>query len=52
MAKEFRIRQAGDIETIVDKKSAVIMLVLDCTTSLGDSDFGQMKDAERILSDC
>jgi len=26
--------QSGDTETIVDKKSAVVMLVLDCTTSL------------------
>lgn len=43
--KNSEFGQAGDIETIVDKKSAVIMLVLDCTTSLGDSDFGQMKDA-------
>lgn len=37
--------QTGDIETIVDKKSAVVMLVLDCTTSLGSNDFGQMKEA-------
>lgn len=37
--------QAGDVETIVDKKSAVVMLVLDCTTSLGTDDFKLMKSA-------
>lgn len=37
--------QAGDIETVVDKKSAVIVLVLDCTTSLGSGDFAEMKEA-------
>lgn len=37
--------QAGDVETIVDKKSAVVMLVLDCTTSLGSDDFRLMKNA-------
>ncbi len=37
--------QVGDIETVVDKKSAVIVLVLDCTTSLGSSDFVEMKEA-------
>ena len=37
--------ETGDVETIIDKKSAVIMLVLDCTTSLGSNDFKQMKEA-------
>lgn len=41
--KNSEFGQAGDVE--VDKKSAVILLVLDCTTSLGDSDFWQMKRA-------
>lgn len=35
----------GDVETAVDRKSAVIMLVLDCTTSLGNTDFQNMKNA-------
>ena len=37
--------QTGDIETTIDRKSAVIMLVLDCTTSLGATDFSSMKNA-------
>jgi len=35
----------GDVETITERKSAVIMLVLDCTTSLGNTDFNSMKNA-------
>ena len=40
--------QSGDIEIIVNKKSAVVMLVLDCTSSLNAKDangFSQMKNA-------
>ena len=45
---------AGDTETIVDRKSAVIMLVLDCTTSLnadGANGFSQMKTAAKNFID-
>jgi len=35
----------GDVETITERKSAVIMLVLDSTTSLGTSGFNTMKNA-------
>ncbi|MDE7074063.1 MAG: hypothetical protein K2O69_03300 [Odoribacter sp.] len=35
----------GDIVPIVEKSSAVVLLVLDCTTSLGDNGFHQMKNA-------
>jgi len=34
-----------DVQSIVKRKSAVIMLVLDCTTSLGNNDFSMMKSA-------
>jgi uncharacterized repeat protein (TIGR02543 family) len=37
--------KAGDVVPIEEKKSAVIMLVLDCTTSLGDTKFASMKSA-------
>lgn len=43
-----------DSETIVDKKSAVIMLVLDCTSSLdtgGANGFAQMKTAANNFID-
>lgn len=43
--KDSEFGQKGDIEPIVDKKSAVVMLVLDCTTSLGSDDFRRMKNA-------
>ena len=36
-------------EIQVDSKSAVIVLVLDCTTSLGPSDFNQMKNAAKTF---
>ena len=45
---------AGDSETIVTRKSAVIMLVLDCTTSLnadGANGFSQMKTAAKRFID-
>ncbi len=35
----------GDVETAVDKKSAAIVLVLDCTSSLGSDGFNRMKEA-------
>ncbi len=35
----------GDIEPEVNRKSAVIVLVLDCTSSLGSDGFSQMKTA-------
>jgi len=35
----------GDTVTITDKKSSVIILILDCTTSLGNSNFTNMKNA-------
>ncbi len=34
-----------DIKSVVQRKSAVILLVLDCTTSLGDGGFRDMKNA-------
>lgn len=53
--KNSEFDQAGDVETVISKKSAAIMLVLDCTTSLGNSGFIQMKNAAtnfiRILTD-
>ena len=36
---------SSDSQTTVEQKSAVIMLVLDCTTSLGSTGFTQMKTA-------
>ena len=50
---EFTPSNYSDI--IVDRKSAVTVLVLDCTTSLGSQDFRKMKDAAkefiRVLND-
>jgi len=37
--------QTGDIDTKTERKSAVVVLVLDCTTSLGTADFQSMKTA-------
>jgi len=37
--------KTGDVTTTVTQKSAVIMLVLDCTTSLGTTMFSGMKSA-------
>jgi hypothetical protein len=41
----------GDTVTITDKKSSVIILILDCTTSLGDSNFNSMKTAANRFID-
>ena len=52
--KNSEFGQTGDTETIVDRKSAVIMLVLDCTTSLdagGANGFSQMKVAANNFID-
>jgi len=43
--------QTGDVETTITRKSAVIMLVLDCTTSLGTTDFNSMKTAANNFID-
>ena len=46
--------QTGDTETIVERKSAVILLVLDCTTSLnagGANGFSDMKSAANNFID-
>jgi hypothetical protein len=46
--------QTGDTETIVERKSAVIMLVLDCTSSLdagGVNGFQDMKNAANSFID-
>ncbi|GBU28923.1 hypothetical protein R84B8_02485 [Treponema sp. R8-4-B8] len=52
--KNSEFGQTGDMETIVDRKSAVIMLVLDCTTSLdagGANGFRAMKVAANNFID-
>ena len=46
--------KTGDMETVVDRKSAVIVLVLDCTSSLdagGANGFSQMKSAANNFID-
>ena len=43
--KESEFNPASSSETIEDKSSAMIVLVLDCTTSLGTSDFKKMQQA-------
>lgn len=42
--------QSGNVETTVESKSAVVMLVLDCTTSLG-ADFANMQKAANEFID-
>ena len=43
--------KAGDVTTTVTQKSAVIMLVLDCTTSLGATNFSSMKSVANNFID-
>jgi len=43
--------KAGDVTTTVTQKSAVIKLVLDCTTSLGTTNFNSMKSAANNFID-
>lgn len=43
--KETEFGKEGDIVPVEERSSAVILLVLDCTTSLGESDFQQMTKA-------
>ena len=52
---ESEFTPSGYSDVVVERKSAVTVLVLDCTTSLGTQDFRKMKDAAkefiRVLDD-
>jgi len=43
--QEMEFLGTSDVEVTIEKKSAVVILVLDCTSSLGDTGFTQMKTA-------
>jgi len=53
-SRDSEFGELGDTETIVERNSAVIMLVLDCTSSLdagGANGFAQMKTAANNFVD-
>ncbi|MDR0289967.1 MAG: VWA domain-containing protein [Treponema sp.] len=49
--RDSEFNPTDQVKTTIEKKSAVIMLVLDCTSSLGAADFQQMKTAANDFID-